>query len=135
MILSLLACATVSFHLPVSKTPPVIDSNRMIAVILELEGTPWDQAGGALGIQPDTWAEQTHLPYTLAMHRPSACIWAKERMARLAVRLIALDIEPTPYLLASIWRHGWDGAMNRRWHTDDYGDRAQNLYDDPSFNP
>ena len=110
----------------------LVNQDKLISALYEMEngGHGWNIQGGGLQWTRVAWKEETSLPYELAMHPPTAIMLAKQRLAKHAARFAHKGITPTPYLLASAWHHGWDGAYDlySKHILDDYGDRARNLY-------
>lgn len=121
-------------HVTVQPHFEAIDYDRVIAVILVLEKTPWRKPGGALCFQPDTWREECSLPYRLASNPAQARIIAKQRLAKFAAHAIRRGLRPTPRYLLDCWRYPRDAlhnlAMNRSC---DYAQRGSNLFADPTF--
>lgn len=107
------------------------DTQKLITAIEQAENTPWSYPGGGLQFTANTWREETKLPYSHAKIRATAKAIAAQRIQRYARKLHAMGIEPTPYLMGSIWNKGFTGAMNLRRDKKKckYGERVQNLFE------
>lgn len=132
--------------IPVESPPPIhfsipeperVDVDRLLLVILALENTPWKKPGGALCFMPESWKEETNLPYRLASNPAQAIIIAKLRLARFAAICTRNGIRWTPTTALESWRWGVSHAMHRaRIHNPSgYATRGANLYFDPTFKP
>lgn len=110
------------------------DLERIVKAIEVVEASPWTSPGGGLQFTTAAWKEMTKLPYDHAKRREVARPIAEERLARDARRLQALGIEPTPYLLGSIWNKGFNGALalKRQRKKDSYAQRVENVFNDPN---
>lgn len=119
----------------VSPSTATIDYDRVLRVIVALEGHRWEHPGGALGWQPATWREQTKLPFALASRPPTALAVAKERLARFAAKAAAAGFPWTPRHCFETWRWGYNDGIKRanRNLPLSYGVRGLNLYRDPTF--
>lgn len=104
----------------------------LVQSIEMVENTPWTYPGGGLQFTTAAWREETKLPYSDANQKPIARQMAMQRLERQARHLRALDIEPTPYLLGSIWNKGFTGALRlrRSGKKCSYGERVENLFYD-----
>lgn len=125
-----------------SESPPaihaeahVVDHDRVLRVILALEGHKWHWAGGAYAFMPASWAEETSLPYALASNPAQAAIIAKIRLARFHAISTSRGIRWTPILAIECWRRGLEGGLKRavRGRHSDYARRGENLFRDPTF--
>jgi hypothetical protein len=107
------------------------DTEKLITAIEQAENTPWTAPGGGLQFTVRTWREETKRPYTDANLKPVAKAIAAQRLQRYARKLHTMGIEPTPYLMGSIWNKGFTGAMNLRRDKRKckYGERVQNLFE------
>lgn len=105
---------------------------RLVAAIEMAENTPWNYPGGGLQFTTVAWREETKLPYQYANQKYTARQMAVQRLERQARQLHALGIEPTPYLLGSIWNKGFTGALRlrREGKNCNYGERVENLFHD-----
>lgn len=107
------------------------DTDRLVKAIEMVENTPWSHPGGGLQFTAQTWREETKEEYAKANNRQFAREIAAQRLTKLIRRVRALGIEPTPYLLGSMWNKGFTGALrlkNENRH-DDYGKRVQNCFE------
>lgn len=95
----------------------------------------WEWPGGALGWQPASWREDTHLPFAYAMRPPTSLFVAKDRLNRFAAKAALAGITWTPRLCFETWRWGFADGITRAGRNLplSYGARAQNLYRDPVF--
>lgn len=107
------------------------DTQKLITAIEQAENTPWSAPGGGLQFTAATWREETKLPYSHAKIKSTARAIAAQRIERYARKLHAMGIEPTPYLMGSIWNKGYAGAMKLRREKKrcKYGERVQNLFE------
>ena len=105
---------------------------RLVAAIEMAENTAWSHPGGGLQFTTVAWREETKLAYRYANVRETARQMAVQRLERQARQLHALGIEPTPYLLGSIWNKGFTGALRlrREGKNCNYGERVENLFYD-----
>jgi len=106
------------------------DTQKLITAIEQAENTSWSAPGGGLQFTASTWREETKLPYSHAKIKSTARAIAAQRIQRYARKLHAMGIEPTPYLMGSIWNKGFTGAMQLRREKKKckYGERVQNLF-------
>jgi len=104
----------------------------LVDAIEMAENTPWSYPGGGLQFTTVAWREETKLPYSSANRKHIAQRLAAQRLERHARQLHALGIEPTPYLLGSIWNKGFNGALRLRREgvKCNYGERVENLFYD-----
>lgn len=107
------------------------NTQKLIVALEQAENTPWSAPGGGLQFTASTWREETKLPYSHAKIKPTAKAIAAQRIQRYARKLHAMGIEPTPYLMGSIWNKGFTGAMQLRREKKKckYGERVQNLFE------
>lgn len=105
---------------------------QLVNAIEMAENTPWTYPGGGLQFTTVAWKEETKLPYRYANTKDTARQMAVQRIERQARQLKALGIEPTPYLLGSIWNKGFTGALRLRREgvRCNYGERVENLFYD-----
>lgn len=111
---------------------PVSELGNLVLAIEMAENTPWSHPGGGLQFTERTWREETRLPYSYAKQRNIAFAVAGERLRNYAKRLEDRGIEPTAYLLGSIWNKGFTGALrlHEKKQRCSYGERVHNLYID-----
>lgn len=107
------------------------NTQKLIIAIEQAENTPWSAPGGGLQFTASTWREETKLPYSHSRIKATAKAIAAQRIQRYARKLHAMGIEPTPYLMGSIWNKGFTGAMQLRREKKKckYGERVQNLFE------
>lgn len=110
------------------------DVEKLVKAIEGAENTPWHFPGGGLQWTKVAWYEETNYDYTYANYRGISRQLAAQRITKFVRRLHALEIPATPYLLGSMWNHGFNGAlrMRRQKQHDDFGQRVENLYLDQS---
>lgn len=110
---------------------PTSELGHLILAIEMAENTPWSHPGGGLQFTERTWREETRLPYSYAKQRNTAFAVAGTRLRRYAKRLEDQGIEPTAYLLGSIWNKGFTGALRLREKNQkcSYGERVHNLFE------
>lgn len=105
---------------------------KLVLAIEAIENSPADSAGGALQWTERAWHEETSMPFERAKHSDWSRPLAIERLNKLAKQFVALDIKPTPKLLAVAWNKGFNGALNyhhrRTAAGGDYGDRVHNYF-------
>lgn len=106
------------------------DLDRVVKAIEMVEASPWNSPGGGLQFTRAAWREMTTKPYEEAQNRVVARAIAESRLSRDVRRLQALKIEPTPYLLGSIWNKGFNGALalRRSKRKDEYGERVETMF-------
>lgn len=106
------------------------DIEKLVKSIEQAENTPWHFDGGGLQWTKVAWYEETNYDYTYAKYSGISRQLAAQRITKFVRRLRALEIPATPYLLGSMWNHGFNGALKlRRLKVrDDYGQRVENLY-------
>lgn len=107
------------------------DTQKLVTAIEQAENTAWSHPGGGLQFTLRTWREETRLPYSDAKIPATARAIAVQRLQRYARKLHTMGIEPTPYLMGSIWNKGFTGAMSLRREKKKcrYGERVQNLFE------
>ena len=94
---------------------------KLVDSIAQVErGTPWEK-GGVLCWTKAAWAEETNLPYELAIDYNVSRVLAISRLARQA----RSNQRTTINEIASLWNKGPNGPR-----TSDYGQRVENLYRD-----
>lgn len=114
------------------------DYERAIGVIIQLEQTPWDKPGGALCFRPESWAEDSSLPYRYASEPNMAKIVALRRLSRFAVIAESKGVVWTPIVAFAAWRFGIAYAcLHARRHSKysalSYPQRGENLYRATTF--
>jgi hypothetical protein len=116
---------------------PTSDLGHLILAIEMAENTPWSHPGGGLQFTERTWREETRLPYSYAKQRGAAYAVAGTRLRQYAKRLEDKGIEPTAYLLGSIWNKGFTGALRLREKNQKcpYGERVHNLFEEIRTKP
>ncbi len=114
---------------------PAIDYDRVLRVILSIEGNPWTRPGGGYGFESYSWAEDTKIPYEMAKNPRHAAFVARARLARFAAIAARRGVPWTPILAFDSWRWGISAALRRAKENrySDYAIRAQNLFDDKTF--
>ena len=119
--------------LAIAMTLAPINYDRLIESLAAVEsGNNYEIRGGGLQWTERTWKEEApHMVYTLAMHKPTSTILAKNRLHRFAAHFIRDGIEPTAYALALSWRFGYEGAKAKLTllEANDYATRVNNLYE------
>jgi hypothetical protein len=125
----------IHFTIPAPPPAPVIDYDRVLRVILQLEGHSWSSRGGALAWQPKSWGEDTTLPFSLVHEPEHAIAVAKKRFVRFAGIAAKSRVTWTPRLAIESWRWGIAEAIYReqRHLPSGYGLRGYNLFHDPAF--
>lgn len=115
-----------------------IDANRILANIASVESrnNPKSEnaktgARGLYQFKPETWADETDLPFDDAFDPVKAFPVARRHLFRLRWSLLEARIEPTVYNLALAWERGADGVILHKYQPKEAKDRAQrveNLY-------
>jgi hypothetical protein len=105
---------------------------KLVLAIEAVENSPADSAGGALQWTERAWHEETQEPYDAAKDHGVSRRIAMQRLEKLAHQFAALDIKPTPKLLAVAWNKGFSGALNyhhrRTPAGGEYGNRVHNYF-------
>lgn len=124
-----------AIHASVPPAAAPIDYDRVLRVILALEGRRWDSPGGGLGWQPASWREDTRLPFSYACRPPTALFVARDRLTRFAALATVRGVTWTPRLCFATWRWGFsDGIKRANLRLPlSYEARGSNLYLDPTF--
>lgn len=114
---------------------PAIDYDRVLRVILMIEGNPWTRPGGGYGFMLYSWREDTDMPYAAACEPHRAATVAKMRLIRFSGIAAKKGVPWTPILSFDAWRWGIDAALRRAKENrhSDYALRARNLYEDKTF--
>ena len=123
--------APVHFTIPAAIHAPtqVIDSGRLLAIIVTIEGNPPASPGGIYGLATITWRQHSKLPYRYASFAPHNHHVAGIHLRWLEQSLQEFDQPVTVYTLAAAWRFGLEGAIARmRRGRVDYAERTHNLY-------
>ena len=125
----------IHFTIPAPPPAPVVDHDRVLRVILQLEGRAWSSTGGALGWQAKSWHEETTLPFSLAHEPEHALAVAKKRLERFSKIAEKSRVVWTARLCCESWRWGIADALYRDQHhlPSGYALRGRNLFNDPSF--
>lgn len=118
----------------------VIDSDRMIACLLQVEGNPWSRPGGGLGWTRAAWYEDTEMAFHHSQRKVHAYAVAKARIARFIAECAEIGLRAEPIHVADAWRRGFQRAIHRLKHglpfpPLGYAQRAANLYNDQGFKP
>jgi len=122
----------------VAPTRKALDYDRVVKCLIEVEATPWDAPGGALGWTRKAWSEDGGVsPYADACRWKIAVPAAKRRLYRHSVWLAKHGYTVTVERLGQAWRHGLAGSVGAIEPSKDadYGQRVANLYNDESFDP
>lgn len=128
----LAALLLMCFCRPVKAAHPPIDSERMLAVLAEMEGGAWGKPGGPAQISYIAWAQHSPHAYQMSGNRDACLPILRAHLAWLLRNLSAYGGKPTPHDLAIAWRRGLAAASTLKWR-DEYGTRAANLYADADF--
>ena len=107
-----------------------VDPDRMIGVLVQLEGGEQDDLGGPAHMQEGTWSDRTRLPYYLSRKREHWYPRYREHLEWIFKQLPRYGIKATPKSVALVWRYGLNGAKRRKFEGS-YGDRASNLAELP----
>lgn len=111
---------------------PAVDADRMIRVLVEMEGGEPTDFGGAAHLQHSTWSQHSKLAYQLSRRPEYALPVYRLHLAWLERTLAKNGVRPTPRALALCWRWGFEGAKRARFKGE-YGDRAAALFADAGF--
>lgn len=117
---------------PAHAASPTIDNERMVRVLVEIEGGKWTDFGGAAHMGFSAWSQHSAHAYQLSTHREYAMPEYLRHIEWTVKWLKVYGVPPTPKNVALVWRFGMDGAKRRAWRGD-YGDRSAALYADTSF--
>ena len=130
--MKLLACSAFLIFFPAVKPVPAIDTERLIAVLCEVEQGRWGSPGGAANMSYYAWEQHSRLAYQLSASREHALPVYREHLKTLRQQILDQHKEPTVVALSTAWLLGFDGALRQRLASD-YGTRCLNLYSDKTF--
>lgn len=112
---------------------PALDRERLLEVILMIEGHEWTDPGGALAFTRATWSNLTRLPYRYAQRRDYAFAVGRKLLAEFERHAKAEGLELSVTLAAGAWNMGIRDAIRREklgWPRG-YALRTAALYADP----
>lgn len=118
--------------LPMMKSEPPINVDRMIEAIAQVEGGAWGSPGGTCCISYIAWSQhRPALAYQLSASKEHAIPVYREHVEWLIFNIPRNHVKLTPAAIYCCWHHGLDGGtkMMRRGDKPEDSVRCQNLYE------